>query len=84
MRILAADDDFISRLMLTAVLKKWVTAENEVQAWEILHKADAPKLPLLDWTMPEMDGLEVIRRVRGQSSAGTGVHYHPYCQRGQT
>lgn len=54
--------------MLTAVLRKWsydpVTTENGAQAWEALQQPDAPKLVLLDWNMPEMDGVEVVRRVR--------------------
>ncbi len=73
MRILIAEDDFTSRTMLSAVLKKWgydvVSVANGLQAWEILQSQDAPKLALLDWNMPEMDGLEVVRRVRGNSSS---------------
>ncbi len=68
MRILISEDDFTSRAMLTAVLRKWnydpVTTENGAQAWEALQQPGAPKLVLLDWNMPEMDGVEVVRRVR--------------------
>ena len=50
------------------MLRKWnydpVTTENGVQAWEALQQPGAPKLVLLDWNMPEMDGVEVVRRVR--------------------
>ena len=70
MRILIAEDDLTSRAMLSAVLKK---AGNEVietvngkEALEELQKPDYPKLVILDFVMPEMDGLEVIRRVRAQ------------------
>ena len=34
------------------------------QAWEQLQKPDGPRLALLDWMMPDMDGLEVCRRAR--------------------
>ena len=68
MRILISEDDFTSRAMLTAVLRKWsydpVSTENGAQAWEALQQPGAPKLVLLDWNMPEMDGVEVVRRVR--------------------
>ena len=68
MQILIAEDDFTSRAMLTAVLRKWgydpVPAENGTKTWAALQQPDAPKLVLLDWNMPEMDGLEVTRRVR--------------------
>lgn len=41
-----------------------MTTENGAQAWEALQQPGAPKLVLLDWNMPEMDGVEVVRRVR--------------------
>ncbi len=68
MRILIAEDDFTSRAMLTATLRKAgfdvAAAGDGGEAWRMLQSPDAPKLVLLDWSMPEMDGLEVIRRVR--------------------
>ena len=73
MNILIAEDDYTSRVMLLAVLKKWkynpIATENGAEAWNVMQRADAPKLVLLDWNMPEMDGLEVTRRVRGMSAA---------------
>lgn len=68
MRILIADDDVTSRTMLAAVLKKAGHEPMETvdgfQAWEALQQPDAPRLIILDWMMPEMDGVEVLRRVR--------------------
>ncbi|MBM4341671.1 MAG: response regulator transcription factor [Deltaproteobacteria bacterium] len=68
MRILIAEDDFTSRGMLAEVLKKAghepVETANGLEAWEALQQPDAPRLVILDWMMPEMDGLEVLRRVR--------------------
>lgn len=53
--------------MLVAVLKKAghevVETTNGVEAWAELQKPGAPKLIILDWIMPEMDGLEVLNRV---------------------
>lgn len=70
MRILIAEDDLTSRTILTAAMKKWgyeVVMVNDGQAaWEILQQPDAPWLVILDWMMPGMDGLEVIRRARVQ------------------
>jgi diguanylate cyclase (GGDEF)-like protein len=73
MRILIAEDDFTSRHILTAILKKWgydpvVTADG-LAAWEVLQRPDAPKLILLDWNMPEMEGPELCRRLRGKNSS---------------
>ncbi len=68
MRILLAEDDLTSRTILAALLQKWghdpvVTCDGD-EAWEALQNPDAPKLVLLDWNMPGLDGLEVCRRVR--------------------
>ena len=54
--------------MLTALLRNWsfevVAFEDGEQAWAALQLPDAPKLLLIDWKMPQMDGLELTRRVR--------------------
>jgi PAS domain S-box-containing protein len=68
MRILIAEDDVVSRSMLQVTLTRWghevVSAENGAQAWAEMRREDAPMLAILDWMMPEMDGLEVCRRIR--------------------
>ncbi len=68
MRILIAEDDLTSRTMLSAVLKKAghevIATVDGVEALQYLLQADAPKLAILDFMMPEMDGLEVIRKLR--------------------
>src|SRR5712692_7870638 len=68
MRILIADDDDVSRLTLSAMLTKRgydiVAVANGGEAWQALQVEDAPKLAILDWMMPELDGVEVCRRVR--------------------
>jgi diguanylate cyclase (GGDEF)-like protein len=72
MRILIAEDDRTSRSILTAILKKWgydpVVAVDGDAAWDILRRDDAPRLVLLDWNMPGMDGLEVCRLIRRNDS----------------
>lgn len=68
MRILIAEDDSVSRLILTTNLVSWghevVTAVNGCDAWRASQEADAPRLAILDWMMPEMEGTEVCRRIR--------------------
>ena len=70
MRILIADDDTTSRTMLQAVLRKWgyevSAAVDGAEAWERLQAADAPRLAVLDWMMPGMDGLRLCRKLRAQ------------------
>lgn len=67
-KVLVAEDDFTSRTILSAMLKKWgydpVETENGAQAWKVMQEADAPRLVLLDWNMPELNGLEVARLIR--------------------
>jgi CheY-like chemotaxis protein len=67
-KILIAEDDDVSRRILEFLLKKWnydvISTENGAQAWDYLKKDDAPRLVILDWMMPEMDGPDVCRRVR--------------------
>jgi diguanylate cyclase (GGDEF)-like protein len=68
MKILIADDDALSRRLLEKTL---VRAGYEVmpvadgrQAVESLSRPDAPRLALLDWMMPEVDGPGVCREIR--------------------
>lgn len=68
MRILIAEDDLTSRTMLAAVLNKGghevVETKNGVEAWETMRGENAPRMAILDWMMPEMDGVEAVRRIR--------------------
>jgi CheY-like chemotaxis protein len=68
MNILIAEDDPVSRRLLHATLTTWGYAvsatANGTEALAVLQREDAPSLAILDIMMPEMDGLEVCRKVR--------------------
>ncbi len=68
MRILIAEDDLVSRRMLEATLGRWghevLVTEDGDSAWAELQKQDSPRLAILDWMMPGLDGVEICRRVR--------------------
>lgn len=69
MKILIADDDRISRMILSSILRKEgaekiVEAENGGAAWRLLQEGIQPDLCILDIMMPELDGLELLRRMR--------------------
>ena len=68
MRILIADDDVTSRLVLAGVLKKHghevVVTVDGAEAWDALGRPDAPRLAILDWVMPGLSGVDVCRRAR--------------------
>lgn len=68
MKVLIAEDDAVSRRLLQAALIKWgydvTVTTNGKEAWEALQTPDAPALLILDWLMPDMDGVEVCREAR--------------------
>lgn len=68
MKILIAEDDTVFRQLLEKILVMWgydvVIAENGHAAVKILQSDEAPRLALLDWMMPGMEGIEVCRQVR--------------------
>ena len=68
MDILIAEDDMTSRHILKSIVKKWgfipVTAVNGKDAWQVMRSQDAPRLAIVDWQMPEMDGIELCRKIR--------------------
>jgi phosphoserine phosphatase RsbU/P len=68
MNILVADDDEVARALIVALLRRRgydveAVAEGRA-AWERLTHPDAPRIALLDWMMPGIDGIEICRGVR--------------------
>ena len=67
-RVLVADDDMVTRMMLTATLSDWgldvTEAEDGHQALEVLTGENPPQLALIDWNMPGKDGTDVCRELR--------------------
>lgn len=66
-RILIADDDPVSLRLLQATLTKWghepVACTDGTQAANAMQKSDAPKIAILDWMMPGLDGVQVCREI---------------------
>jgi len=70
MRILIADDSIVSRHLLEATLRKWgyevTVCSDGRQAWDELQANDPPPIAILDWVMPGLTGIEVLRQLRIQ------------------
>lgn len=70
MKILIAEDDLTSRIMLESLLTKWgyevTVTDNGQQAYDVLQEDNAPSLALLDWEMPHLDGETLCKMLRQQ------------------
>lgn len=71
MNILIAEDDRDSRELLTWLLQKLgyevIAAENGMEAWELFNR-EKFRLVISDLLMPEIDGLELCRRIRSSKT----------------
>jgi sigma-B regulation protein RsbU (phosphoserine phosphatase) len=75
MRILIADDDRVSTMMLGRTLEKWgfdvVVVHDGAAAWKCIIGAEPPALIIADWMMPELDGIQLCRRIRAVTPPST-------------
>lgn len=73
MRILIAEDEITSRRILEKMLERHghevISTQDGREALAALARDDAPRLAILDWMMPEVDGVEICRRVRARTNA---------------
>ncbi len=78
MQALVVDDSAVYRKLIGDHLRSWgfgvTLADCGVKAWEILERPDAPKLVLLDWVLPDLDGIELCQRIRKAGSTGHYVY----------
>ena len=63
-----AEDDAVSRRLLDLFLAKWgfevSIATTGTEALQILERLDGPRLAILDWMMPGMEGVQVCQKLR--------------------
>jgi diguanylate cyclase (GGDEF)-like protein len=78
MQTLVVDDSPVYRQLVTSYLQEWrfpyTIANTGSEAWTLLQRPDCPKLVLLDWVLPDIDGIELCRRIR-QAGAGNSYTY---------
>jgi diguanylate cyclase (GGDEF)-like protein len=68
MKVLVVDDEAVSRRLIESSLRRWgydvVVAADGLEAKEILFQKGAPRLAVLDWLMPGLDGVQLCRELR--------------------
>jgi two-component system cell cycle response regulator len=68
MKVLVVDDDPVARRVLEASMRKAgyepVMAIDGVDALRMLKLPDSPRLIVMDWLMPRLDGVSVCRELR--------------------
>jgi two-component system cell cycle response regulator len=74
-KILLVEDSVIDRHQIANYLGDWEFEFKAVgsgtEAWNLLQDPEAPRLILLDWMLPGLDGIELCRRIRRLGSDGT-------------
>jgi len=78
MQVLVVEDSAVYRKLIGDHLQNWgfsvTVAESGSKAWEILQQPDSPKLALLDWVLPDLDGIELCQRIRQAGSSRPYVY----------
>lgn len=78
MKILVVEDSAIDRHIITKHLTAWgfkvSVATSGARAKEILQGSDAPRLVLLDWMLPDMDGIQLCRDLRNRGATEPYVY----------
>jgi len=78
MQALVVDDSAVYRKLIGDHLRSWgfgvTLAVSGSEAWKILEQPDSPKLVLLDWVLPDIDGIELCQRIRKAGSSGPYVY----------
>jgi diguanylate cyclase (GGDEF)-like protein len=73
MNILVADDNVSFRTWLERTLTGWgyevVASADGQEAWQRLREVNGPRLALLDWMMPGLDGVDICRAIRLRAAA---------------
>ncbi len=72
MRVLIAEDDTISRTILTKAVEKFghecLAVDDGEKAWELFQNTPEVDVVISDWIMPGIDGPEFCRRVRAANN----------------
>lgn len=76
LKLLVVDDSSTMRRIIKNTLQRLgfndiLEAEHGVEAWQIMEKTPDINVLITDWNMPEMNGLELVRKVRAEKKYET-------------
>ena len=70
LKVLIAEDDPVALHALESLIPRWgyetQSARDGLAAWDALHVEDPPRLAILDWMMPGLDGIDLCRKLRNE------------------
>jgi DNA-binding response OmpR family regulator len=72
MKILIAHEDPATRDLIVSAAPddgKLVVATDGIRAWEMLNEKDPPRIAVLGWVLPNINALEICRRIRKRASS---------------
>ena len=69
LKLLVVDDSSTMRRIIKNTLQRLgyediLEAEHGVEAWQIMDSTEGIQVLITDWNMPEMNGLELVKKVR--------------------
>jgi phosphoserine phosphatase RsbU/P len=67
-KILIAEDEYTTRLMVQVCLENWgysiESVEDGKKAWDIINQKNPPQIAVLDWEMPGISGIDLCRKIK--------------------
>jgi two-component system, cell cycle response regulator len=78
MQVLLVEDSAVYRKLIGDHLRSWgfgvTLAETGAEAWRVLEQPKTPKLVLLDWVLPDVEGVELCRSIRAAGLSGQYIY----------
>ncbi len=70
-KLLVVDDSSTMRRIIKNTLERLghtdiLEAEHGLEAWDLLTQNDDVKVVITDWNMPEMNGLDLVKKIRAE------------------
>ncbi|MBZ5550405.1 MAG: response regulator transcription factor, partial [Acidobacteriia bacterium] len=78
MQVLIVEDSAVYRKLISDHLQAWgfrvTVAADGAQASAVLERPDSPKLVLLDWVLPDIEGVDLCQHIREHRSSRPYVY----------